>query len=327
MAHFSIIKLSHLTPLHIDTGRESYDFSSGSLHSDTLLSALASIMALRGEALGIESFLQSTRVSSAFPFYGEHLFMPVPKGRLNVKVAGEDESLYRKDLKKVRYMEMPLWQHLVGGERVSIERRQLQGEYILSEATMMPSRISNNAVNERVSVPRSDAKDSEPFFFEWKYFDKEAGLFVLTDVEGSSLEGLLSLFELLGQQGVGTDKSVGGGKFEVDYGGTVDFKAVENAGSVLLLSLYLPTPEEMETIDLENSRYSLLLRGGYMAGSQEETLRHLRKKSVYMMETGSVLQTSQPLEGKVTDLRPEWSSSNMHPVYRSGKLLSLPINI
>ena len=210
---------------------------------------------------------------------------------------------------------------------MSIERRQLQGEYILDEATVIPSRIYKNAVNERVSVPRSDAKDSEPFFFEWKYFDKEAGLFILTDAENSALENLLTLFEALGHQGVGTDKSVGGGKFEVDYGGTVDFKAVENAGSVILLSLYLPTPEELETIDLENSRYSLLLRGGYMAGSQEETLRHLRKKSVYMMETGSVLHTSQPLEGMITDLRPEWSSSNMHPVYRSGKLLSLPINI
>lgn len=327
MAHFSIIKLSHLTPLHIGTGRESYDFSSGSLHSDTLLSALAAMMALRGEASGIESFLKSTRLSSAFPFYGDHLFMPVPKGRLNVEIAGEDESLYRKDLKKVHYMEMPLWQHLVGGGRVSIERRQLQGEYILGEATVMPSRIYKNAVNERVSVPRSDAKDSEPFFFEWKYFDNDAGLFVLTDAEGSALENLFTLFEALGQQGVGTDKSVGGGKFEVHLGGALEIKAAENTSNVLVLSLYLPTSDELKAIDHENSRYSLLLRGGYMAGSQEETLRHLRKKSVYMMETGSVLHTSQPLEGMVTDLRPEWSSPYMHPAYRSGRVLSLPINI
>ena len=66
-----IIKFKNLTPLHIGTGKENYDFSSSVLHSDTLSSALASLRAQKGKTSDIESFLMSFTVSSAFPYFGE----------------------------------------------------------------------------------------------------------------------------------------------------------------------------------------------------------------------------------------------------------------
>ena len=43
MATFTVIRMTHFSPLHIGTGKENYDFSASDLHSDTLLSALAAM--------------------------------------------------------------------------------------------------------------------------------------------------------------------------------------------------------------------------------------------------------------------------------------------
>ena len=325
MATYSVVKLSGITQIHIGTGRESYDFSAADLCSDTLMSALAAMMAMRGEASEIEGFLNSVRLSSAFPFFRDHLFLPVPKGRLSIEVEGEEPHLYRKMLKKVKFMDLPLWKRMNAGETITVGRSQICGDFVISSAKDLPRQIYKSYVSERVCVPREDAHDSEPFFFEWKFFEKEGGLFILTDATGDKLEKLLILMKALGQQGLGTDKSVGGGKFGVEPSGTITIDEDDSSNSVMLLSLYLPTQEELSHIDMESSRYSLLLRGGFMAGSQEENFRHLRKKSVYMIDVGSVLHTNIPLEGKVVDLRPEWNDPDMHPVYRSGRPISIPI--
>ena len=70
-----IIKFKNLTPLHIGTGKENYDFSSSVLHSDTLSAALASLRAQKGKSSDIESFLMSFAISSAFPYFGELLLV------------------------------------------------------------------------------------------------------------------------------------------------------------------------------------------------------------------------------------------------------------
>jgi CRISPR/Cas system CSM-associated protein Csm4 (group 5 of RAMP superfamily) len=48
MAHFSIIKLTNMSPLHIGSENDNYDSSSDSLQSDTISSAIAAIRAQNG---------------------------------------------------------------------------------------------------------------------------------------------------------------------------------------------------------------------------------------------------------------------------------------
>jgi CRISPR type III-A-associated RAMP protein Csm4 len=139
------------------------------------------------------------------------------------------------------------------------------------------------------------------------------------------LEELVRLFELLGEYGIGTDKNVGGGKFTVETQSFI-MPEIPDAHDQMLLSLYIPTEDELSFIDLENSRYELCQRGGYMAGSQENDFWHLRKKSVYMLGVGSILKTTAVLKGKVVDLQPaDYNDSRMHPVYRSGKPFVVPV--
>ena len=326
MADYSIIKLTNLSPFHIGTGKENYDFSSSALQSDTLTSAIASIRAQQGKTEDLDSFLSSFCMSSAFPFYKTSFFLPKPQGRISVAVQGEEEHQYRKKLKKVRFIDKETWLNLLSGRTVVISQEQIKKDLIVSSQDIGLPTLSKNEVNERVTVPRSD-DPSEPFYFEWKYFHKDGGLFILTDAKGELLGEIMEYLEILGGIGLGTDKNVGGGKFTPVEAGNFHVGTVENSNALLLLSPYIPTETELSAIDLSNSRYNLIKRGGYLAGSDHTTFRHLRKRSIFMFDMGSVLKTSGPITGKIVDLRPEWNDSEMHSVYRSGRPICIPIKL
>ncbi|WP_293739183.1 type III-A CRISPR-associated RAMP protein Csm4 [uncultured Parabacteroides sp.] len=326
MVTYTLVKFKNMTPLHIGTGKENYDFSSSDLHSDTLSAALAAIKMQMAEEHDLMSFLESFVVSSAFPFIEDRYFLPKPYGKINVEVVDADEYMVRKKLKKLRFVETSLWNKLIKGEKLTVRDWQLKGAFLLPSDFPEAKFIvpSKSQVNQRVSVPRENGMDAEPFFFEWTFFGVNSGLYCLLDASADKKEELFQLFERLGEEGIGTDRNLGGGKFEVESA-ELFIPEVDSADSTLLLSLFIPTEEELPLLNLEHSRYELLQRGGYMSGSQEIDFRHLWKKSVYMFKAGSVFCMTDSLKGKVVDLRPDWNDKRMHPVFRSGKPFVVPI--
>lgn len=315
----------NLSPLHIGTGRENYDSSASELHSDTLSSALAAVGVETGMSGNVEDFLTSFSMSSAFPFYRDIFFLPKPQGLLNVVVEDAEESEFRKKLKKVKYVEQNLWKQIVTGATPCISKSQIQGVFIVPKDECIEP-LSNSQVMQRVSVSRDGTKDAEPFYFEWNYFNKDAGLYCLTDAKEHVLKLISQLFVQLGENGIGTDKNIGGGKFEVEIANELfSFGEPKDAKRRMSLSLFIPTEDELDGLLDGSPRYSLLLRGGYMAGSSVEEFRHLRKKMVYAFGEGSVFETTKPLVGKLVDLRPDWNDIRIHPVYRSGRALTLKI--
>jgi CRISPR type III-A-associated RAMP protein Csm4 len=324
MPVYNIIKLKNLSPLHIGTGKENYDFSSSGLHSDTLSSALAAIRATQGKSGDTEHFIDSFIISSAFPYWKNNFFLPKVQGKIKVRVNGEDEHISRKSLKKIAYIEKGIWGELSKGEEVVVEKWQLKGQFLVSHNDF--DGVFRKNVNQRVFVPRDGEGETEPFFFEWNYFHPDAGVYCLIDCEAALLPEIVSLFEQLGDNGLGTDKNVGGGKFDVETD-TIEIDDVVDANYRMIFSLYIPTETEITALDLKNSRFNLLLRGGYLAGSSEENFRHLKKKSVYMFNEGSVFPVKMSLKGKIVDLKPDWNDEKMHPVYRSGKPFNLPVKI
>ena len=326
MAAYTLIKLKEMSPLHMGTGKENYDFSASHLHSDTLSAALAAMKVRHDGDEGVKDFLDSFVISSAFPYMGDHFFLPRPLGKIEVEFYDCDEYISRKKLKSIKFIEQDLWKKLVAGEKVVVSISQLKNGFLLSNAKDFKQPYKS-AVHQRVTVPRADELDAEPFFFDWTFFEKNAGLYCLTDATGSKLDDLMRLFELLGEYGIGTDKNVGGGKFVVEKQ-ALEIPEMPDANACMLLSLYVPTEKEILEIDLDNSKYELCQRGGYMAGSQENDFWHLRKKSVYMFGVGSVLISTVALEGKVVDLQPvDYNDRRMHPVYRSGKPFVVPVKL
>lgn len=325
MAEYHIIKLTSLSPLHLGTGKENYDFSASQLQSDTISAAIAAIRCQQGKADDIKNFIESFTVSSAFPFYKDKLYMPKPQGRIEqISVLGKEEHEYRKKLKKVKYIDICLWNKLINGERICIEDYQIQNGFIVTGHEKPVTYKSQ--VMQRVTVPRKDGEDAQPFFFNWQYFHPESGLFCILDCDSSILGEIIELFTLLGENGLGTDKNIGGGKFTVETS-KIYIKEVQEPKSILLLSTYLPTEQELSSINLHSSKYRIITRGGYMAGSNQVTFRHLRKRSVYMFDYGSLLCTTNTLKGKTVDLAPSWNDEKMHPVYRSGHPLCIPVKL
>jgi CRISPR type III-A-associated RAMP protein Csm4 len=324
MPVYNVIKLKQLTPIHIGTGKENYDFSSSILESDTLLAAIAAIRAMQGKKEDTLNFLESVTISSAFPYWRKSFFLPKMQGKVNIKVNDEDERISRKALKKITYIEKGLWSELSKGQTVFVDKWQIKGQFLIASNDF--EEVSRKSVNQRAFVPREEFGKTEPFYFEWNYFHPEAGLYCLIDCKQELFSEIVSLFKLLGINGIGTDKNVGGGKFEVEVD-TLSIDEVDDFNYRMILSLYLPDESEMPELNLDDSRFSMSLRGGYIAGSSEEKFRHLKKKSVYMFNVGSLFYSELPLKGKIVDLKPEWNDEQMHPVYRSGKPINLPVKI
>ena len=325
MATYTLVKLTNMTPLHIGTGQENYDFSASDLRSDTLSAALAALRAQMGKGEDARQFLESFAISSAFPFVGDRYFLPKPQGKIDIEVSDAEEYPSRKKLKKLQFIEQGLWKELVAGRKLIVKEAQLKDKFLLSDLeTNGFGKPYLAQVNQRVTVPREEGKDADPFFFEWIYFRENAGLFCLLDAPEGLQNEILDLFERLGEAGLGTDRNVGGGKFEVE---AVPFSLPEiaDANAMMLLSLFIPTEEDIKRLDLENARYELVRRGGFIAGSEEVDFRHLRKKSIYMFNTGSIFKTTRRPTGKVVDLRPDWNDERLHPVFRSGKPFVVPI--
>lgn len=325
MAAYTIFKLRNLSPLHIGTGKENYDFSASQWQSDAISAALVSVRAMQGKSDVIQGFLDSFVVSSAFPYVNDCLFLPKPQGKISVEVSGKEEHEYRKKLKKIKFIERSLWQELITGKTVKVSLDQIQGEYLLPANVKDFLKPMQSQLNQRVSVPR-DNDEAQPFFFDWTYFRENAGLFFLVKAGDDIIEELKFLLEMLGETGIGTDKNVGGGKFEVEKS-NIRMDIPENPNATLLLSTYIPTEEELPKLQLPDSKYELIRRDGYLAGSSETDFRHLRKKAVYMFNVGSVFKTTTAIQGKIVDLRPDWNDERMHPIYRSGKPFVVPVNL
>ena len=317
---YKIIKLCNLSPLHIGTGHDDYSTSASELPSDTISAALAAMKAQFAGNIDAQAFMESFTISSAFPFIGKQLFFPKPMGKLLVQ--GCDEELIRKKLKKVKYIEFSQWEKMVQGKALYIDEKQLYGEFLLDKDNKHKKPYSYQ-VNERVAVPR-DGSNPTPFYFKWQYHSPDAGLFCIIDCNEDTFKEIKKLFELLGDTGIGSDKSVGGGKFDT-VAEEIELPEIQDADSTLLLSHYIPTREEIEQIDLEASQYEITQRGGYMAGSNVPAFQHLLKKSVYMFKSGSLINGVYVLKGMIADVAPAYNDGRMHPTLRCGRPIVLPI--
>lgn len=326
MRKFKIIKMTNMSPLHIGLGRDSYDVAASLLHSDTIASALASLRANGGKDGDIKDFLECLSITSAYPFSGKTYFLPKPDGKLNVEVKGVEEKVYRKSLKKVKFIAKEVWDSLISGSLVVVEESQVKGQYLLADSKSKFEVPTKSIINQRVNVPRADGEDATPFAFSWTFFMPNAGLYCIIDCEDDKFDEIKNLFIELGEQGIGSDRSVGGGHFDIEID-EIELPEVEDANSQLLLSMFIPSKEELEQIDLLSSKYQIIKRGGFISGASSEKLRHYRRNTAYMFLEGSILQSSVKPKGVVIDLTPSIAEENLHPVYRSGKAFCVNIKI
>ncbi|WP_282781283.1 type III-A CRISPR-associated RAMP protein Csm4 [Phaeodactylibacter xiamenensis] len=322
---FDCIRLHFTTPLHISRGREQYDESAKVLHSDTIAAALF-VAALRSGATPEEALamLDGCRLSSAFPFWKDLYFFPKPLAYMPFSFKKIPEEKQGKSYKKIRYLSKFWFEKMLNGEEETIDKEiHLQQKEFLSEEPEL-STVYKAEVVQRVNIPPDYASDATPFYTERIFFGPGAGLFLLVEWRDESVKDLFyRAFRLLGDSGIGTDKSVGNGFFDPEPG-NIKLRLPDGATHQCALGLYLPLEGELRDEDLEQSAWMITKRGGYIAGAQNPEHISLRKRSVFMFQEGSVFPLKK-LEGKRVDLKPDWE--NLHPVWREGRTVFVPIKL
>lgn len=303
------------TGFHLGVGKgEEYDRSAAILHSDMISGALCSIRAKMGET-DIRGFLDSFRVGSAMPIYYGRLFLPLPPDKSCIRMRGNDPML--KLLKRLQWIEQPLWEQLACDGRLEIDPAMIsrcgtavtcgEGCEIL---------LSRNFLEQKVSVGHYDG-DANPYFFD-RVFPSEGvefGIVYRTDDE----VGFRAAWNALSDIGIGTAKTTGNGQFQVDFRELTI--RTSDSDACQLLSMWIPSVDELEYELDTRSNYQILKRGGYMAGTSDYSLRHFIKNEVWMVAPGAVLVGPNP-EGTVVDLCPK--GVECHPVWRDGRAISLP---
>ncbi|MBN1429325.1 MAG: type III-A CRISPR-associated RAMP protein Csm4 [Anaerolineae bacterium] len=176
----------------------------------------------------------------------------------------------------------------------------------------------------RVSIDRA-SNASEIYQAGRVRFAPGGGLWVgfqwLADPEAWQAE-MLDLLAVLGDAGLGGERSAGHGQFRIAATEAID---LPSAGEyfVTLSPCWPASAEEAAALLDARARYTLLPRRGWM-GSPDPQGHSLRRKSVRMLGEGSVLASpGYGLVGGLADVTPD--KFKAHRVYRYG--IALPVGV
>lgn len=312
-----------------------YDVSGQILHSDTIQSAVFACNLQLGrtpeEALEI---LKGVRLSSGFPFYKGELFFPKPFSRIPM-IQNVSESRQAKTLKKIQFLGKGIFENVLKGDATPISKGFLSesGKFVTDNQDILKQSVKDGGwldqiiqskVSQRVSISLDD--DPVPFYTDRIFFGPEAGFYFLALFDNDKVRDyFIQGLRLLGDHGIGTDRTVGNGQFSVDDEMPeliMDFP--DHFTHVMNLSLYCPDESDVQDLFTNSCSYQLTLRGGYVASPERMEHSSLRKRSVYMVQEGAIFPSGS-WAGKVLDLRPEGTGID-HPVWRDGRALFVPIN-
>ena len=157
-----------------------------------------------------------------------------------------------------------------------------------------------------------------------------AGLYFLVDfrTDDTLKNKLMAALHLLGEDGIGGERSSGAGRFELLpeeplpslWQQVLNPPFASEPARHSLISLYWENPVP-EALLGDATCYTLIERGGWIASPVSG--RQLRRQKVHMFAEGSVF-TGKP-DGKLAVVTP--AQFKKHPIYRSGLSVSVPIKI
>ena len=220
---------------------------------------------------------------------------------------------HNKKLKKIQWLSMALWKLVANGYPLNdADKLNLQGGLAMLKTEPLPDGPFE-FVEERPRLAMDRASNSHAdellFHFSRVWLHPKAGLYFLAQFEDDSARANFeAALRLLGDEGIGADRTNGNGWFSFERMASLDLKPA-NGKQAMALSLVNPAPTDCQPDDwLEGSAYKLISRGGWIGGTG------LRKQRLRMFTEGSVFKSA--LQGQVVEVSPEHSP---HPVYRDGR--------
>ncbi len=320
------------SPVHFGIESIGQEKTEITVRSDTLWGALVQKwLLLFDEEPDILCTNSGFNVSSCFPFVNGNRFYPLPIGSLdnlmNEVAHGNSDDLYDiKTLKKIRFISEALLEKIINGKQIELKN--------ISDKTVYPFRVKKTDEADvlcsqeqrprlRIDQLNQGAGDEAFFYCTDQFFSKFSGLFFLANFEDEQVQRKFeAALRLLGDSGIGADRSVGRGFFRFDKK-KIDLRQESStAQEYLLLSLLRPSRSDIADGLLIHGRYSLVRRFGRAASS---ATARFRRADCWMLEEGSVLPF-KPVGTIPKVLKTEDDKQIPHNVYRYAKGLCLPLS-
>ncbi|ANQ53038.1 CRISPR-associated protein Csm4 [Thermosipho sp. 1063] len=301
------VKLKFRTPLHVGEKDNIYNAVSKFVHSDTIFSGLVNAYNILFGGEKTEKFLNVIiedpdifRISSSFFYYKDIYFYPKPFG-YNFGL----DKFYLDDMKKIRKLEFVSEEFLKG----NVENPVIFGKFATNGKNVEEfvhvrdvPRIVNDRITNEVSI----------FYMSYVTFDKDSGLWFFLDVDESLENEVFASLKLLGDEGIGGERTYGYGAFEFDVE-EVDLKS--EGKMFLLLSSYYPKDQsEVRKVIY----YKIYEKTGYVFSLYDNTKR---QPIVRLFSEGSVF--SDKVVGKILDITPK--GFKYHRVYKYARAYLIPI--
>ncbi len=358
-----IICLTFNSPLHIHGSREDYAETKDRVHSDTLYSAILSAWAMMGFEEPLSQIGNSDNMegnldftcSSLFPFFKEKegdytFFLPRPQKPFETEsVRRLREAHHVKAIKKIEWLDLAYFtEHCKAPFGTKISEGSLWGKYM----TSAPSSFAKYAQKQRdkgrdtdfmqtqltqhANIPRTMGGEATtmPYVVERIHFREGCGLYFIFEGSDEKYQLLLKALSLLEEEGIGTDRSTGNGRFTCHVLEAApilhQFKALFEGESEHRTNLSLFCPESHEQIcaflETPKAGYGLIKRGGWISS---EPFIGLQKRDLYMFSEGSIFKTPhERIAGAVVNVKPLFDTgpvASMHPIWRSGRSFFVPV--
>lgn len=319
---YKLYKLTFNTPVHFgsDIVGSSLEESDFICHSDTFFSALCLEYIKLNGAETIDNFIDffnngKLLISSLLPYKNNDLYIPKPSiviERSDTKNENKEEnsSSDRKKMKKLNYIkvsDIDIYLNYIKG----IGDFNFDYEY---------NNFAKYSLNQKVGL-----RDEENRLYSlgtYSFYKNNGLYFALSFSDNETLKEFEKILKSLSYSGIGGKRTHGLGNFEYNE---ADFSAFENklfkdSKYKMLISLFSPTENEMESIDFSNSFYSLIKRNGFIY-SNNYSGNLSKRKSLSMFKEGSCFTDN--INGNIKDV----SQNGNHKVYRYGKAFYIGIDI
>lgn len=326
------VKLSFDSPVHFGTGRLSggnYVCDAGTLFSALYIEALKS-----GAASDLLDAARSgdLLISDAFPYIGIDLYLPKPMIAREIKQSDSiaKDTLAKKATKKLSFIRCSEYQAFLNGTMDSCY-----------ELKKFEEGLGQSFLQTKANLTRIHKPEAEPYFVGGYRYRNNCGLYFL--VQGSY--DLDPLLEQLQYSGLGGERSSGFGRFHFEvidanpvssataktsiashvnvrnreHGHQMKLSSTLSGARRVLLTTAAPSQDELSDYLLQDARYKLVRRGGFVQSTSHYKTQQ-KKRDLYLFLSGSVFR--REFEGDVFNVN---ATPGAHPVYRYARAMWMEV--
>ena len=318
-----VFKLKFKGPAHFGETGIDLENVSERVGSDTLFSALVNahkeVYGIKETTEFVENYSKKPQfiISSLFVYLENKIFLPRPL--IDLRIDNEIKRNYGKDLKKIKWLDLKGFENWLKSNLndEEIERmKSLQIEY---------SEAYTTEIRPRVTLDRTTSQ-SNIYHSGLVYFKKNTGLYgfvAFTDTK--FIKNFQTMLRILGQFGLGGEKTYGCGMFEIEM-----FERVsENLRKIffrqsdihIILSLYHPDNEEISSLKGNAIAYDIVRKRGWITTGRYAL--PYKRKSVGFFVEGSVFRNKP--SGTIVDVTPDELENELpHRIFRNGYAFTIP---